>query len=203
MRIRPSALSPGDAVASGEATPEPLDTHLVALAQAGERAAFELLLRRHYDAMHRVAWRMTGSRTDAEDIVQEVCCTLADRLAGFRGECRVTTWLTGIVVNACRDQYRRGATLARLKAGLAVLMRAAAPEETDPYRRIWLESALGRLDPRLRETLVLVAGEGLTHAEAGRALGIAEATVSWRMHEARRRLAGEFERSFEGERRHG
>jgi RNA polymerase sigma factor (sigma-70 family) len=165
------------------------DADLAARAAGGERAAFEALLRRHYDRMHRVAWRMTGSRQDAEDIAQEVCCALVTKIAGYRGEARVTTWLTGIVVNACRDHHRRRATLARLKDGLAVLVGLApAPDGRDLYRQHWLSGALNRLDASLRETVVLVVGEGLTHAEAGQALGLAEATVSWRLHEARRIL---------------
>lgn len=174
----------------------PSDGELVSRAQAGERAAFEALLRRHYDRMHRIAWRMTGSRHDAEDVVQEVCCTLAGKIAAFRGEAKFTTWLFGIVANACHDHRRRGATLARMRDGLAVLVRisgvASAP---DPEKRIWLESVLGRLEPALRDTVILVAGEGLTHAEAGTALGVAENTVSWRLFEARRRL----KEAFDGE----
>ena len=67
------------------------DSELVARAQAGERAAFEALLRRHYERMHRLAWRMTGSRHDADDVVQEVCCALVGKLGGFRHEARFTT----------------------------------------------------------------------------------------------------------------
>ena len=54
--------------------------------------------------------------------------------------------------------------------------------------RSWLASELSLLEPLLRDTVVLVVGEDLTHAEAARALGVAESTVSWRMHEARRQL---------------
>lgn len=169
--------------------PEDVDADLAARAARGERAAFEALLRRHYDRMHRVAWRMTGSRHDAEDIAQEVCCALVTRIGGFRNEAKVSTWLTGIVVNACRDHHRRRASLGRLKDGLAVLVGLApAPDGRDLYRRHWLSGALAHLDAPLRETVVLVVGEGLTHAEAGQALGLAEATISWRLHEARRIL---------------
>ncbi|MDP4026018.1 sigma-70 family RNA polymerase sigma factor [Methylobacterium sp. NEAU 140] len=165
------------------------DADLARRAAAGERAAFEALLRRHYDRMHRVAWRMTGSRHDAEDIAQEVCCALVTRIAGYRGEATVATWLTGIVINACRDHHRRRATLGRLKDGLAVLVGLApGPDGRDLHRRAWLAGALARLDAPLRETVVLVGGEGLTHAEAAAALGLAESTVSWRLHEARRIL---------------
>lgn len=167
------------------------DLALARQAASGGRVAFETLIRRHYNRMHRIAWRMTGSAHDAEDVVQEVCCALVDRIASFKGEARFTTWLFGVVVNACHDHLRRRQTLARLKQGLSVLVGLARPADgRDLYRQSWLASEIGRLAPDLRDTIVLVAGEGLTHAEAGAALGIAEATVSWRMHEARKLLGG-------------
>ena len=165
------------------------DRDLVDRAAAGDRSAFEALLRRHYDRIHRVAWRLTGSRVDAEDIAQDICCALVDKIAGFKGEAKFSTWLTGIVVNACRDHRRRGLTLTRLRERLSVLVGLAPPPDgRNAYRRSWLLSELSRLDPLLRDTVVLIVGEDLTHAEAARALGVAESTVSWRMHEARRQL---------------
>ena len=166
------------------------DDDLVGLAARGDRAAFEALLRRHYDLMHRVAWRMTGSQTDAQDICQDVCCALVERIASFRGEAKFTTWLIGIVRNACHDHHRRHSTLTRLKGHLAVLAgMAALPDGRDLFRRTWLASELAQLSPLLRETVVLVAGEGLTHAEAAMALGVTESTVSGRMHEVRRQTS--------------
>jgi RNA polymerase sigma-70 factor (ECF subfamily) len=160
---------------------------LVSLAKQGSRAAFEAVLRRHYDLMHRVAWRMTGSRTDAQDICQDVCCAQVERIASFRGEAKFTTWLVGIVRNACLDHHRRHSTLTRLKGHLAVLAEMAAPPDgRDLFRRSWLASELARLSPLLRETVVLVVGEGMTHAEAATALGVSESTISGRMHEVRR-----------------
>jgi RNA polymerase sigma factor (sigma-70 family) len=165
------------------------DRDLVDRATDGDRDAFESLLRRHYDRMHRLAWRLTGSGADAEDIAQEVCCTLVEKLGSFKGEAKFSTWLMGIVVNAFRDHRRRGLTLTRLRERLSVLAGLAAlPDGRDAFRRSWLASELARLDPLLRDTVVLVVGEDLTHAEAARALGVAESTVSWRMHEARRQL---------------
>jgi RNA polymerase sigma-70 factor (ECF subfamily) len=166
------------------------DDDLVSLATQGNRAAFEALLRRHYDLMHRVAWRMTGSQTDAQDICQDVCCALVERIASFRGEAKFTTWLIGIVRNACHDHHRRHSTLARLKGHLAVLAgMAARPDGRDLFRRSWLASELARLSPLLRETVVLVVGEGMTHAEAATALGVTESTISGRMHEVRRQAS--------------
>jgi RNA polymerase sigma-70 factor (ECF subfamily) len=165
------------------------DRDLVELARGGDRDAFEALLRRHYDRIHRLAWRLTGSKSDAEDVAQDVCCGLVEEIGSFRGEAKFTTWLTGIVVNACRDHRRRGLTLTRLRERLSVLVGLAArPDGRDAYRQSWLASEVARLDPLLRDTVVLIVGEDLTHAEAARALGVAESTVSWRMHEARRQL---------------
>src|SRR5262249_6510741 len=165
------------------------DRDLVDRAAGGDRDAFEALLRRHYDRIHRVAWRVTGSRSDAQDIAQDVCCTLMEKIGSFKGEARVTTWLLGIVGNARRDHPRRGLPLARMRERLAVLAGLATPPDgRDHYRRSWLASEIARLDPLLRDTVVLVVGEDLTHAEAARALGVAESTVSWRMHEVRRQL---------------
>lgn len=181
--------SPGDA---GDRSPGVIfdpDRDLVDRAAGGDRHAFESLLRQHYDRIHRIAWRLTGSGSHAEDIAQDVCCTLVERIGSFKGEAKFTTWLTGIVVNACRDHRRRGLTLTRLRERLSVLAGLAPrPDGRDAYRRSWLASELARLDPLLRDTVVLVVGEDLTHAEAARALGVAESTVSWRMHEARRQL---------------
>ena len=61
------------------------DSSLIAAAAAGDRDAFAALLERHYDRIHGLAWQLTGSRADADDIAQDVCCTLVEKLASFRG----------------------------------------------------------------------------------------------------------------------
>jgi len=168
------------------------DADLVAAAIAGDRAAFEVLLRRHYDRVHGLAWRLTGSRADADDIAQDVCCALVEKIGSFRGDAKFTTWLTRITFNAVRDYRRRRSSLRGMAERLAVLAGlAAAPDGRDAYDAVWLKSAVARLKPALRDTVVLVAGEQLTHAEAAELLGVAENTIAWRMHEARRLLAGD------------
>jgi RNA polymerase sigma-70 factor (ECF subfamily) len=166
------------------------DANLAAAAAAGDRDAFEQLLRTHYDRIHGLAWRLTGSRTDADDIAQEVCCILVEKIGSFRGEAKFTTWLTGITFNACRDFMRRRRSLGGLLERLTILAGIADPP-SDPYDGIWLKSAIARLKPALRETVVLVAGQQLTHAEASEILGVAENTIAWRMHEARRILSAD------------
>ena len=166
------------------------DADLVAAAIAGDRASFEALIRRHYDRIHGLAWQLTGTRADADDIAQDVCCALVEKIAGFRGEAKFSTWLCGITVNAARDFHRRRRSLRGLAQRFGVLAGLAAPPDgRDLYDAIWIESQLSRLKPAYREAAVLVIGQQLTHAEAAEVLGIAEATVSWRMHEVRRMLS--------------
>ena len=163
------------------------DSALVAAACAGNRDAFSALLERHYDRIHALAWQLTGSRSDADDIAQDVCCTLVEKIGSFRGDAKFTTWLCGITFNACRDLRRSRRSFGAFTEKLTVLVGlAASSDNRDPYDAIWLKSAIARLKPALRETVVLVAGEQLTHGEAAAILGVAEATVAWRMHEVRR-----------------
>jgi RNA polymerase sigma factor (sigma-70 family) len=165
------------------------DADLAAAAAAGDRDAFAALLRRHYDRIHGLAWQLTGSRADADDVAQDVCCTLVEKIATFRGEAKFTTWLCGIVVNACRDLRRRRRSLGAFTGKLAIWTGlASAPDGRDLYDAIWIESAIARLKPAFRDAALLVAGQQLSHKEAADILGVAESTISWRMHEVRRLL---------------
>lgn len=165
------------------------DVGLVSAAAGGDRAAFAELLERHYDRIHGLAWQLTGTRADADDIAQDVCCRLVEKIADFRGEAKFGTWLAGITFNACRDLRRRRRSFRGFSEKLAVLAGLAdAPDGRDLYDAIWLRSAIARLKPAYRDAAVLVAGQQLSHAEAAEILGVAESTVSWRMHEVRRLL---------------
>jgi RNA polymerase sigma factor (sigma-70 family) len=167
------------------------DADLLAGALAGERGALGPLLERHYDRIHGLAWQLTGSRADADDIAQDVCCTLVERIGSFRGESRFITWLCGIVFNACRDHHRRRRSFSGFAQRLSVLAGLTrGPDGRDLHDAMWVKSAIAGLPAAYRDTVVLVAGQQLTHAEAAAILGVAEATVSWRLHEARRMLAG-------------
>ena len=190
FRHHPSASMRGGGTGYGGVN-DP-DSALVSAAAAGDRSAFAALLERHYGRVHGLAWQLTGSRADADDVAQDVCCALVEKIATFRGEAKFGTWLCGITYNACRDLRRRRRSFAGLTEKLAVLAGLAkAPDGRDLYDSIWLRSAIARLKPAYRDAAVLVAGEQLSHAEAAEILGVAESTVSWRMHEVRRLLAAE------------
>lgn len=164
------------------------DEELATAAARGDAAAFAALLERHYDRLFGLAWRLTGARAEAEDLVQDVCERLPEKLRGWRGEARFATWLWRVAVNAAHDRRRRGAARGRAAEGWGsweIARREAMAEGRE--REAWLMGAMGRLPQDLRDTLALVLDEA-THAEAGRVLGVSEGTVSWRVSEAKRRL---------------
>jgi RNA polymerase sigma-70 factor (ECF subfamily) len=73
-------------------------------------------------------------------------------------------------------------------ASVALAEHQAADHDDSARKAKWLYEAIARLDAPLRETVLLILGEELSHREAAEILGIAETTVSWRMHEVRKRL---------------
>lgn len=165
------------------------DALLALRARDGEREAFRQLLERHYDLIYRVAYRFFGNAADAEDVAQDVCVGLAEKLSSFRAEARFTTWLYRVALNACRDHARRKASIRSLQEAYAEVSALVEAGDRDTACRVsWVYEALQALDPAMRETALLVLAEDMSHAEAAEALGVKEATVSWRMHEVRKRL---------------
>ena len=166
------------------------DLDLVRLAQDGDRAAFQLLLERHYGMLYRVAYRFLGSRAEAEDAAQEMAMALARKITSFGGCSRFSTWLYQLALNHCRDQARRHKSVARMQAAFVEVDAGRSADWVDSDRRTrWLYQAIDRLKPDLKETALLVLAEDMSHALAGEVLGIKEATVSWRMHEVRKHLS--------------
>lgn len=168
---------------------ETSDETLAMAAAGGDRAAFAALVTRHYDRVYGLGWRLTGSAADAQDLAQEICAALPAKLANWRGEARFTTWLYRVVVNAASDLRRRQATRARAADGWGdwEIARQAEAAEAQAARD-WLEGAMAKLSPELRETVALVLGEDLTQAEAAQVLGLSEGTIAWRMSEVKKRL---------------
>jgi RNA polymerase sigma-70 factor (ECF subfamily) len=168
---------------------EPSDLDLIASARNGDSVAFGRLVERHYDFVHRVAWRWSGRKTDAEDIAQEVCVRLGRAIRSYRGGGAFTTWLYAMTLNAARDQMRKSAReSAKAEAfGVHQLVERQGPADPeDRVERLWV--AVRRLPDKQRDAVLLVYGEGLSHAAAADAMACAEATVSWHIHEAKKRL---------------
>jgi len=165
------------------------DETLALAAAEGDGPAFAILVERHYDRIHRTAWRLLGTRDAAEDAAQEVCAALPAKLRRYDGRAKFTTWLTSVVLNAARDQLRRAAARARVTEawGEADRLRRAG-DAARAREAAWLAEAMSALPGSVRETVVLILGEEMTQAEAAAALGVAEGTVAWRMSEAKKTL---------------
>jgi len=167
---------------------EASDLEQIGLAQNGDRAAFGALVERHYDFVHRVAWRWCGRKADAEDVAQEVCARLGRAIRDYRGGARFTTWLYALTLNAVRDTLRKSAReAAKAKAyGREPRLAGGEPGAEDRTEALW--AAVRLLPDKQRDAVLLVYGEGLSHSAAADAMGCAEATVSWHVHEAKKRL---------------
>lgn len=164
------------------------DEDLAQAAANGDGQAFSSLIVRQYDRLFRLCFRLTGSQHEAEDLTQDICAALPAKLASYKRQSKVTTWLYRVAVNAAHDRRRKQATHGRAADGWGdwELNRQAVIEE-NADRADWLTEAMGRLAPDLRDTLALVLDD-MTHAEAGEILGVSEGTISWRLSEARKHL---------------
>ncbi|MDR4306822.1 RNA polymerase sigma factor [Chelatococcus sambhunathii] len=172
------------------------DEALVALAKAGDRRAFEALVSRHYAAIHRFSWRLCGEAAEAEDVAQETLIRVARGISGFEGRSAFRSWAFGVAANCAKDAIRarrRRARTLEAAAVAALVEPACAVEHDDGEAGLW--DAVRDLPDGQREAVMLVHVEGLSHGEAARALGCAEATVSWRLFAARRRLKSHLSRA--------
>lgn len=168
----------------------PTDEDLVERAAAGDRGAFGALLERHYDRIYRLAWRWCGSRDRAEDIAQDVAVKLAQSIATFRGEARFSTWLYRLSYTTAVDHARGSQRIVPLDPShmLALVDEPASQSPEDAVVGADLWRAVRTLPGQQRDAVLLVYGEDLSHAEAAGIMGCTEKTVSWHLHEARKRL---------------
>jgi len=173
-----------------------MDTNeLITKAQRGDRSAFEALLQEHYDIMFRMAFRYCGNRQDAEDITQESCLKLARNLGSYKFRSAFTSWLFRLVINTAKDFYRSQKPAAPLEEDSA---HSTGDAETKVYASEILAQVY-KLPENEKTALLLVMGEGMSHKEASVVMECKESTVSWYIHEARKKLGVKDEK----ERRHG
>jgi len=158
-------------------------------AGGGCRASFSALLERHYDRIYRLAWRWCGQRERAEDIAQDVCVKLASAIRTYRGDAKFTTWLHRISYTTSLDSLRATQRLVAVEPSEIVRLaddaQADADDEADA-EDLW--RAVRALPPQQRDAVLLVYGEDMSHAEAAGVMGCSEKTVSWHIHEAKKRL---------------
>ena len=156
-----------------------------------ELVAFEQLVAEYEDRVYGIALRITGSPTDAEDIMQDAFLDAFRAWPSFRGDAAPTTWLYRIAVNAALKRTRSHQPVEYLSEQVETdgeiadwsgdVAQAALQNEVQRC----LEDGITRLPQELRLVLILRDVEGLSTAEASAILGLPESNVKSRLHRAR------------------
>ena len=185
-------------------TQQPGDSDDAALAEAcrtGDLAAFECLVQRHQRMLLNVAFRMTGVYEDACDIVQDALIAAWQKIGDFRGEARLSTWLTAIVVNLSRNRRQQMQQRDRREAYSlnAPIPGTDGDDPPDPPDRApsvleqmeeaelrqHLRRCMDALTTEFREVIVLRDMQELSYEEVGAVLKLREGTVKSRLFRAR------------------
>ena len=180
------------------------DDDLIREAQAGERTAFDALVRRYDQSVLRLALHMLGNEQDAQDVHQEAFIKAYRHLGNFRFECSFYTWLYRIVTNLCLDQLRRRksrredpATVLDSSGDEMDLMANISDERSmaNPARELerkvmgeQIKDALDQLTPRERTVFELKHYQGLKLRTIGEMLSTTEETAKNTLFRATRKL---------------
>jgi RNA polymerase sigma-70 factor (ECF subfamily) len=196
--------------------PDTPDAELAQRVAAGSEPAFRALMRRYNQALFRTARSILRDDAEAEDALQDAYMAAYRAMSGFRGDAKLSTWLTRIVVNeslARLRKSRRGAQIipldgdadaAQTIAEIRMSEESPNPTERDAMseqsRRL-IEAQIDQLPDVFRTVFVMRAVEELTVEEVAQCLDIPEATVRTRFFRARglmrEALAREADRAVE------
>jgi RNA polymerase sigma-70 factor (ECF subfamily) len=190
----------GESVSAGIDAP---DDALVCLFRSGGSDAFEALYKKHYVRILNFALHLTGNRTDAEDIAQDVFLKALKGMNGLQDGQAFLGWLYRITVNVVRDRSRR----AQRKpwTSLFELMKGSSTEQSEPIefadpdmdpgrltelkeQHKALLKALQELPEDYREVFVLHHMHDMDVSEIARLIQSPEGTVKSRLSRARSRL---------------
>ncbi|HEX9258292.1 MAG TPA: RNA polymerase sigma factor [Acidimicrobiales bacterium] len=170
----------------------PLDEEaLLAAARAGDRAALDRLLRAHYDRIHAVCRRITGSETDADDAAQNALIAIVRALPRFDGRSAFSSWVYRIATNASLDELRRRKRRPLAAATDEPLESGSHDErfETRLAERLSVDEALATLPEEFRVAVVLRDLVDMDYAEIAESLQIPPGTVRSRIARGRSLLA--------------
>ncbi len=169
---------------------------LLERARLGDRQALEELLARHQAQVYRFGLKMCRNPEDAEDVLQDTLLAMARGVQDFRGASSISTWLYTIARSFCIKKRRRSKFAPADPHSLDTEAGAEAARLADPSRspedalaekqvERALDRAIGALEPKYREVLLLRDVEGLTAPEVAEVLGISVQAVKSRLHRAR------------------
>src|SRR3954464_6261283 len=164
------------------------DEDLMQLVRRGDTAAFELVYERHATAAFSLAYRMTGTRTAAEEVVQEAFLSMWRSNARYdRARGSVRTWVLGIVHHRAIDALRRSVPHDKRRAsdeGLEERFESGARTDVEATRRQEadeIRTALAELPPEQGKAIELAYFGGFSHTEIAEMLDTPIGTVKGRI----------------------
>lgn len=161
---------------------------------AGDRALFELIMRRHNQRVYRAVRSIIRDESEIEDVMQQAYVLAYTHLHQFAGHARLSTWLVRIAINEALARKRRARSLVLvedpdmpLESRMTLPSTSESPESETAARELagLIEQAVADLPDTYRTTFVLREIEGMTTAEAAEVQGTSEDVVKQRLHRAR------------------
>jgi len=167
------------------------DRALAAATVAGDRSAFDILVRRHQRTIYGVCYRFAGDHADASDLAQDAFVRAYRGLARFKGDAAFGTWLYRIAVNVCLTRAAaKTPALDPLEPLELADLRGDRPD--DPLRRAQdaarVKAAIARLPEKQRMTVILRVYHELPHDVIAQTLGSTVGTVKANFFHALRNL---------------
>jgi RNA polymerase sigma-70 factor (ECF subfamily) len=164
-------------------------TTLVARVLAGDPEAERELYDTLVDRVYRIVYRMVGDPDLANDYTQDTFIRVFDRLATFRGESALSTWVTSVAISVVYNGQRKVKRLQSREVDLEHAEPiAVARREAEPDLKVRLAHAIDGLPEGYRTVFLMHDVEGYTHEEIGQALGIQEGTSKAQLSRARAKL---------------
>lgn len=162
---------------------------LISRIRRGDAAAERALYEAHVDRVYRLAYRMAGDDTLAQDIAQDAFIRAFDRMGEFRGESRFGTWLYSITHSVALNTLRKVKRFRQREADLDGAAETAATTATaDPDVTSKLHEAIDDLPEHYRSVFIMHDVEGYKHHEIADILGIQVGTSKAQLSRARSRL---------------
>lgn len=178
------------AVALPENTHVNDERDLIVRVQAGDRSAFDLLVRRHLPRARLIAKRLMQNPDDADDLVQDAFLRALQRIATFDPSRSFEPWFTRLLVNLGRDQHRKQ-TVRRTESHDPEAIPGGTRPDREAERselRSSLREALASLPDRQRLIVTLFEIDGRSTEEIAGMLNVSQVTIRWHLHQARRTL---------------
>ncbi len=165
------------------------DRQLVDRIRSGDPIAERELYEAHVDRIYRLAFRMAGDDTLAQDFTQETFIRAFDKLDAFRGESAFSTWLHSIAVSVTLNGLRKVKRFRQRETSIeAADSVTVSTRRSEPDLKMRLAAAIDALPPGYRTVFVMHDVEGYTHEEIGAALGVQEGTSKAQLSRARAKL---------------